>query len=391
MVKFLHKQLDKYRDYFEAGGRLERFYPIFEATDTILFSTNEVTKSGPHIRDSIDTKRVMILVVISLLPLYMFGAINVGYQNAIASMVERTLFGNFWFGFNQILPIIAVTFISGAFWELLFAVVRKHPVSEGFLVTCALIPLTLPPEIPLWQVSIATSFGIVIGKEIFGGVGMNIFNPALMARVFIFFTYPTKISGDKVWVVGPDGYTGATALAVPASELNKDAVTLLNGITQFDFSWWNLFWGYVPGSIGETNKFLIILGALLLLFIRIINWRVVVGAVIGLVSMAVITNIFAPFSSNSMFSIPPHYHLVMGSFLFGTVFMATEPVTGCHTNQGRLIYGILFGALTVIIRSINPAYPEGVMLSILFVNAFAALIDWFVVQANIKKRKARFA
>tara|TARA_B100001123_G_C15305162_1_gene1022411 strand:+ start:388 stop:1563 length:1176 start_codon:yes stop_codon:yes gene_type:complete len=391
MVKFLHKQLDKYRDYFEAGGRLERFYPIFEATDTILFSTNEVTKSGPHIRDSIDTKRVMILVVISLLPLYMFGAINVGYQNTIASMVERTLFGNFWFGFNQILPIIAVTFISGAFWELLFAVVRKHPVSEGFLVTCALIPLTLPPEIPLWQVSIATSFGIVIGKEIFGGVGMNIFNPALMARVFIFFTYPTKISGDKVWVVGPDGYTGATALAVPASELNKDAVTLLNGITQFDFSWWNLFWGFIPGSIGETNKFLIILGALLLLFIRIINWRVVVGAVIGLVSMAVITNIFAPFSSNSMFSIPPHYHLVMGSFLFGTVFMATEPVTGCHTNQGRLIYGILFGALTVIIRSINPAYPEGVMLSILFVNAFAALIDWFVVQANIKKRKARFA
>ena len=391
MVKFLHKQLDKYRYHFEPGGKLEKFHTIFEATDTILFSTDEVTKSGPHIKDSIDTKRIMILVVIALLPLYIFGAINVGYQNAMASMVERTLFGNFWYGFNQILPIIAVTFISGAFWELLFAVVRKHPVSEGFLVTCALIPLTLPPEIPLWQVSIATSFGIVIGKEIFGGVGMNIFNPALMARVFIFFTYPTKISGDKVWLVGPDGYTGATALAVPASELNQDAVTLLNGVIQFDFSWWNLFWGYVPGSIGETNKFLIILGALFLLFIRIINWRVVIGAMIGLVSMAIITNLFAPFSSNSMFSIPPHYHLVMGSFLFGTVFMAKEPVTGCHTNQGRWIYGILFGALTVIIRSINPAYPEGVMLSILFVNAFAALIDWFVVQGNIKRRKARYA
>ena len=391
MVKFLHKQLDKYRYHFEPGGKLEKFHTIFEATDTILFSTDEVTKSGPHIKDSIDTKRIMILVVIALLPLYIFGAINVGYQNAMASMVESTLFGNFWYGFNQILPIIAVTFISGAFWELLFAVVRKHPVSEGFLVTCALIPLTLPPEIPLWQVSIATSFGIVIGKEIFGGVGMNIFNPALMARVFIFFTYPTRISGDKVWLVGPDGYTGATALAVPASELNQDAVTLLNGVIQFDFSWWNLFWGYVPGSIGETNKFLIILGALFLLFIRIINWRVVIGAMIGLVSMAIITNLFAPFSSNSMFSIPPHYHLVMGSFLFGTVFMATEPVTGCHTNQGRWIYGILFGALTVIIRSINPAYPEGVMLSILFVNAFAALIDWFVVQGNIKRRKARYA
>ena len=391
MVNFLHKQLDKYRYHFEPGGKLEKFHAIFEATDTILFSTDEVTKSGPHIKDSIDTKRVMILVVVALLPLYIFGAINVGYQNAMANAVERSLFSNFWFGFNQILPIIAVTFISGAFWEILFAISRKHPISEGFLVTCALIPLTLPPEIPLWQVSIATSFGIVIGKEIFGGVGMNIFNPALMARVFIFFTYPTRISGDKVWLVGPDGYTGATALAVPASELNQDAVTLLNEVIQFDFSWWNLFWGYVPGSIGETNKFLIILGALFLLFIRIINWRVVIGAVIGLVSMAIITNLFAPFSSNSMFSIPPHYHLVMGSFLFGTVFMATEPVTGCHTNQGRWIYGILFGALTVIIRSINPAYPEGVMLSILFVNAFAALIDWFVVQGNIKRRKARYA
>ena len=391
MIKLIQKQFDKYRDHFETGGRFESLYPLFEATDTILFSTNEVTKSGPHIRDSIDTKRVMILVVISLLPLYIFGAINVGYQNAMATAVERSLFSNFWFGFNQILPIIAVTFISGAFWEILFVIIRKHPISEGFLVTCALIPLTLPPEIPLWQVSIATSFGIVIGKEIFGGVGMNIFNPALMARVFIFFTYPTRISGDKVWLVGPDGYTGATALAVPASELNQDALTLLNGVTQFDFSWWNLFWGFVPGSIGETNKFLIILGALFLLFIKIINWRIVVGAVIGLVSMAIITNLFAPFSSNSMFSFPPHYHLVMGSFLFGTVFMATEPVTGCHTNQGRWIYGILFGALTVIIRSINPAYPEGVMLSILFVNAFAALIDWFVVQGNIKRRKARYA
>ena len=391
MFSFLLKILDKYRDKFEKDGPLESLHPVYEATDTILFSTDEVTQSGPHIRDSIDTKRVMILVVISLLPLYIFGSINIGYQNAMASMVERTGFENFWFGLNQILPIIAVTFASGAFWELLFAIVRKHPVSEGFLVTCALIPLTMPPAIPLWQIVIATSFGIVIGKEIFGGVGMNIFNPALMARVFIFFTYPTKISGDKVWVAGPDGFSGATALAVPASELNQNAVSLLSNITQFDFSWWNLFWGWVPGSIGETNKFLIILGALFLAYIKIINWRVIIGAIIGLVSTALLTNIFSPFSTNSMLTIPPHYHLVMGSFLFGSVFMATEPVTGCHTNQGRWVYGILFGFLTVIIRTINPAYPEGVMLSILFVNAFAALIDWFIIQSNIKRRKARYA
>lgn len=391
MLKFLYNTLNKAKPHFEKGGKFERLYPVFEATDTILFSTDEITESGPHIRDSIDTKRIMILVVISLLPLYVFGALNVGFQNALALGIERTGWQNFWVGFGNILPIIAVTFASGAFWELLFAVVRKHPVSEGFLVTCALIPLTMPPNIPLWQIAIATSFGIVIGKEIFGGVGMNIFNPALMARVFIFFTYPTKISGDKVWVAGPDGYSGATALAVPASELNQQATQLLENVTQFDFSWWNLFWGWVPGSIGETNKFMILLAAIFLIYIKIINWRIVAGAVIGLVSTAVLTNLFSPFSTNTMFTIPPHYHLVMGSFLFGTVFMATEPVTGCHTNQGRWIYGIIFGALTVIIRSVNPAYPEGVMLSILFVNAFAALIDWFVIQSNVKRRAARHA
>ena len=391
MLKFLQNILDKSKHHFEKGGKFESLYPVFEATDTILFSTNEVTESGPHIRDSIDTKRIMILVVISLIPLYIFGAANVGYQNAVAFELERSTWQNFWIGFGKIIPIIAVTFASGAFWELLFAIVRKHPVSEGFLVTCALIPLTMPPGIPLWQIAIATSFGIVIGKEIFGGVGMNIFNPALMARVFIFFTYPTKISGDKVWIAGPDGYSGATALAVPASEQGQNAVSLLQNVGQFDFSWWNLFWGWVPGSIGETSKILILLSAFFLMYVKIINFRVIFGAVIGLVATAILTNLFSPLSTNTMFSIPPHFHLVMGSFLFGTIFMATEPVTGCHTNQGRWIYGIIFGSLTVIIRSINPAYPEGVMLSILFVNAFAALIDWFVIQSNIKRRAARHA
>jgi len=391
MIKFLRKILDANAHRFENNGVLEKLYPLYEATDTILFSTDEVTKSGPHIRDSIDIKRVMILVVIALIPLYIFGAMNVGVQNGIAMGVERTNWEQFWFGFDKIIPIILVAFITGAFWEILFAVVRKHPISEGFLVTCALIPLVMPASIPLWQVSIATSFGIVIGKEIFGGVGMNIFNPALVARAFLFFTYPGRISGDKVWVIGPDGYSGATALSVPAAEVNQHAVSLLNGVTQFDYSWWNMLVGWIPGSIGETSKLLIIMGAIFLAITKIANWRVMAGSLIGLGVTAYLTNLMAPFSSNTMLSLPAHYHLVMGGFLFGMAFMATEPVTGCHTNQGRWVYGILFGMLTVIVRAINPAYPEGTMLAILLLNAFASLIDWFVIQSNIKRRLARYA
>ena len=391
MIKFLRKILDANAHRFENNGVLEKLYPLYEAADTILFSTGEVTKSGPHIRDSIDIKRVMILVVIALIPLYIFGAMNVGVQNGIAMGVERTNWEQFWFGFDKIIPIILVAFITGAFWEILFAVVRKHPISEGFLVTCALIPLVMPASIPLWQVSIATSFGIVIGKEIFGGVGMNIFNPALVARAFLFFTYPGRISGDKVWVIGPDGYSGATALAVPAAEVNQHAVSLLNGVTQFDYSWWNMLVGWIPGSIGETSKLLIIMGAIFLAITKIANWRVMAGSLIGLGVTAYLSNLMAPFSSNTMLSLPAHYHLVMGGFLFGMAFMATEPVTGCHTNQGRWVYGILFGMLTVIVRAINPAYPEGTMLAILLLNAFAPLIDWFVIQSNIKRRLARYA
>lgn len=391
MIKFLRKILDANAHRFENNGVLEKLYPLYEAADTILFSTGEVTKSGPHIRDSIDIKRVMILVVIALIPLYIFGAMNVGVQNGIAMGVERTNWEQFWYGFDKIIPIIIIAFITGAFWEILFAVVRRHPISEGFLVTCALIPLVMPASIPLWQVSIATSFGIVIGKEIFGGVGMNIFNPALVARAFLFFTYPGRISGDKVWVIGPDGYSGATALAVPAAEVNQHAVSLLNGVTQFDYSWWNMLVGWIPGSIGETSKLLIIMGAIFLAIIKIANWRVMAGSLIGLGVTAYLSNLMAPFSSNTMLSLPAHYHLVMGGFLFGMAFMATEPVTGCHTNQGRWVYGILFGMLTVIVRAINPAYPEGTMLAILLLNAFAPLIDWFVIQSNIKRRVARHA
>ena len=389
-MKFLRKILDNLEPKFTKGGPLEKFHAVYNATDTILFSTDDKTESGPHIRDSIDNKRIMILVVVALLPCYIFGAINIGYQSSQFSGIERSVWENFWLGFGVILPILITAFATGAFWEVLFAVIRKHPISEGFLVTCALIPLLMPPTIPLWQVAAATTFGVVIGKEIFGGVGMNIFNPALVARAFIFFAYPSQISGDKVWLK-VDGVSGATALAVPTAVENGNAVDLLTKITQFDYSWSNMFWGYIPGSIGETNKFLIIIGLLFLIITKIANWRVIVGALIGLFGTATLTNIMAPLSSNTMLTLPPHYHLVMGGFLFGLAFMATEPVTGAHTDKGRWIFGILFGALTVIIRSINPAYPEGTMLAILLMNAFAPLIDYYVVQGNIKRRMARYA
>jgi len=389
-MKFLRKILDNLEPKFLKDGPLEKLFPIYEATDTILFSTSEKTESGPHIRDSVDNKRIMILVVVALLPCYIFGAINIGFQTAQISGTVQSAWENFIIGMGVVLPVLAMTFAVGGFWEVLFAVVRKHPISEGFLVTCALIPLVMPPTIPLWQVAIATTFGIVIGKEIFGGVGMNIFNPALVARAFIFFAYPSQISGDKVWLHA-DGVSGATALAVPAAVENGNAVDLLMNITQFNYSWSNMFWGYIPGSIGETNKLLIILGVLFLVFTKIANWRIIAGALIGLLSTATLTNIMAPLSSNTMLTLPPHYHLVMGGFLFGMAFMATEPVTGAHTDKGRWIYGILIGALTVIIRSINPAYPEGTMLAILLMNAFAPLIDYYVVQGKIKRRMARYA
>tara|TARA_B110000438_G_scaffold27843_1_gene26788 strand:- start:8210 stop:9385 length:1176 start_codon:yes stop_codon:yes gene_type:complete len=390
-MNWLLKFLLKVKPNFEEGQKLHWLYPVYEATETILFSTDEKTSTAPHIRDSIDIKRVMILVVVTLIPCYIFGAINVGYQNAQAMGIVRSWLENLFYGGKVIIPIIAVTFIIGGFWELLFSIVRKHEISEGFLVTCALIPLTMPPSIPLWQLAIATTFGIVIGKEIFGGVGMNIFNPALTARAFIFFSYPSKISGDVVWLIGPDGYSGATALSVPASTKNADAVALLDGVTQFDYSWMNLVMGWIPGSIGETNKIIILIAAIALMIMRLISWRVILGAVSGLFAMSYIGMLIAPYSDNSMLSIPPHYHLVMGSFAFGITFMATEPVTGSHTDTGRLIYGFLIGVLTVIIRSINPAYPEGVMLAILLMNAFASLIDYFVVRANISNRMARYA
>jgi Na+-transporting NADH:ubiquinone oxidoreductase subunit B len=337
-----------------------------------------------------DIKRTMFFVVIALIPCYIFGAYNIGYLNSLALDIERSLLANTLFGLTYVLPILIITFIAGAICELTFAIIRKHEVNEGFLVSCALIPLTMPPDVPLWQVFMGTSFGIIIGKEIFGGVGTNVFNPALTARAFMYFAFPTKISGDKVWAVGPDGYSGATALAIPANPVEYDtASNLFASSTQFDFSLMNMFWGLIPGSIGETNKLLIIGGALFLIYCGIASWRIIASSIIGLVFTAFLFNLLSGFSTNAMLTITPLQHLLIGSFLFGTVFMATEPVTSSHTNTGRWIYGFLIGVLTVIIRSINPAYPEGVMLAILIMNMFAPLIDYYVIQSNIKMRLAR--
>jgi len=391
-MNFLRKIFEETGKFVEKGRPFSWAYPVWEAADTIFFSTNKQTSKGPHIRDNMDIKRTMFFVVIALIPCYLFGAYNIGYLNALAMDIDRGLLANTIFGFGYVLPILIATFVAGAICELTFAIIRKHEVNEGFLVSCALIPLTMPPDVPLWQVFIGTSFGIIIGKEIFGGVGTNIFNPALTARAFMYFAFPTKISGDKVWAVGPDGYSGATALAIPANPVEYDtASNLFAASTQFDFSLMNMFWGLIPGSIGETNKLLILVGAFFLIYCGIASWRIIVSSVLGLVFTAFIFNLLSGFSTNAMLTITPLQHLLIGNFLFGTVFMATEPVTSSHTNTGRWIYGFLIGVLTVIIRSINPAYPEGVMLAILIMNMFAPLIDYYVVQSNIKMRLARNA
>jgi len=402
-MNFLKNILKQSGKLFEEGKPLSWAYPVWEATDTILFSTDKQTSSGPHVRDNMDIKRVMFSVVIALIPCYLFGAYNIGYLNALATDVSRSLIDNFIFGMSYVLPVLIVTFVSGAICELSFAIIRKHEVNEGFLVTCALIPLTMPPDVPLWQVFIGTAFGIIIGKEIFGGVGTNIFNPALTARAFMYFAFPTKMSGDKIWAVGPDGYTGATALAIPANPTEADianlssngldvtASNLLNQSTQFDFSLWNMFWGLIPGSIGETNKLIILIGAAFLIYIGIASWRTMLASVIGLVLTASIFNLLSGYSTNAMLTITPLEHLLIGSFLFGVVFMATEPVTSAHTEKGKWIYGFMIGVLTVLIRSINPAYPEGVMLAILIMNMFGPLIDYYVVKSNINMRISRSA
>jgi Na+-transporting NADH:ubiquinone oxidoreductase subunit B len=307
-MKFLRNIYKKVHPHFINNGKFARFFPIFEMIDTITFWTDEQTKSGPHIRDSLDLKRTMIIVVIALIPTTIFGIINTGYQQALAMGISQSWLENFVMGFKVFLPVLVVSYATGAVWEILFPIIRKREIDEGFLVTGWLIPLILPPTIPLWQVVVATSFGMVIGKMIFGGTGMNIFNPALVTRAFLFFAYPGNISGDEVWVKAADGFSGATPLAVPAVQTSGDAVALLNGFQQFDYSWLNMFIGWIPGSVGETSALAILIGAVILIYTKIGSWRIIIGSIIGLVITAFVTNYFAGYSTNTMLTLPPHYH-----------------------------------------------------------------------------------
>ncbi|TKD44313.1 NADH:ubiquinone reductase (Na(+)-transporting) subunit B [Azotobacter chroococcum] len=395
--------LDKIEHNFEKGGKLEKWYALYEAVDTFLYRPASVTKTTAHVRDGIDLKRMMILVWLCTFPAMFFGMWNTGYQanlifakspellaaqdgwrfaltGALAGFDPNSLWDCFVQGAAYFLPIYAVTFIVGGFWEVLFASVRKHEVNEGFFVTSVLFSLILPPSIPLWQVALGISFGVVIGKEVFGGTGKNFLNPALVGRAFLFFAYPAQLSGDGVWTA-VDGYAGATALSLAAAGGIESVVAA-------GASWMDAFLGTVHGSIGETSTLAIFIGGAVLLMTKIAAWRIVAGVMVGMVVLSTLFNLIGS-DTNPMFAMPWYWHLVVGGFAFGMLFMATDPVSASMTNTGKWAFGILIGLMVVLIRVVNPAFPEGMMLAILFGNLCAPLIDHFVVQANIKRRLAR--
>ena len=372
-MNFLRNYLDKQKPKFEKGGKLEKFHSVFTGFESFLFVPNTTTSSGAHIRDAVDLKRTMIIVVLALIPALLFGIYNVGYQhfNAVGGLADTTFFQLFFYGLWKVLPMIIVSYVVGLGIEFAVAKMKGHEINEGFLVSGLLIPMIMPVEAPLWMVALSTAFAVIIGKEIFGGTGMNIWNPALLARAFFFFSYPSMISGDKVWIAGDtaDAISQATPLAQMA---------LGQPLT---YSTADMFWGFIPGSVGETSAFCILIGAVILLLTNVASWRTMISVFVGGYLMALI---FQPISG-----VEAYQQLLMGGFAFGAVFMATDPVTSAQTNTGKYVYGLLIGAMAVIIRCINPGYPEGMMLAILLMNTFAPLIDWFVVQANIKRRLKR--
>ena len=370
----LRKLLDSIEKTILSNDKLKKFHPLHDALDTFLYSKNTQTLHAPYVRDSIDLKRTMIIVVLALLPSFIFGTYNVGYQSP--EMSSSSFLECFIFGLYRVLPMYLVVFAVGGLFEGLFAVIRKHEINEGFLVTGFLIPLTMPPTVPLWMLAIATIFGVVIGKEIFGGTGYNIFNPALTARAFLFFAYPSKMSGNIPWIYPADGLSKATPLLETSSNL------------ELSYSWSNMFFGFVPGSLGETSTLAILIGAFVLIITKIGSWRTMVATTLGMVLTSMLLNQIGKIEGTGpMLDIKPMYHFVMGSFAFGMVFMATDPVSSAQTNIGKWYYGFLIGFMVVIIRCINPAYPEGMMLAILFANAFAPLFDYNVIQKHIKKRQ----
>lgn len=396
-MKFIENILQNHHEKFEKGGKWHRYWPAFEALDTILLWTNSRTRTAPHVRDSLDLKRYMMIVIAALIPATLFGIYNIGYQHYMALGQDPMLIESFLFGLMKFMPIVIVSYAVGGLWEVLFSIIRKHEVNEGFLVTGILFPLTLPATIPLWQVAMGISFGVVIGKEVFGGTGMNVLNPALTARAFVFFAYPARISGDQVWTAIDtakdkviDTFSGATPLLVASTTpAGGNAVEAISNVTYGDFSLLNMFLGFIPGSIGETSALAALIGALILIITGVGSWRIIVSVFAGGYAMAVLMNVLAGPSSTGMFTLPPHFHLVMGGFAFGAVFMATDPVSAAQTNLGKYIYGFLIGVLALLVRTLNPAYPEGMMLAILFMNVFSPLIDYYIVKGNMKRRLQR--
>jgi Na+-transporting NADH:ubiquinone oxidoreductase subunit B len=388
-MKFVRKQIDKVKPNFESGGKLHFLHSFFDAIETLLFVPNKVTNSGTHIRDAIDMKRTMIVVVLAMIPAFLFGIWNTGYQHSLA--IGSTM--EFWpivgYGLLKVLPIVVVVYGVGLGIEIIFAQIRKHEVNEGFFVSGFLIPLIVPVDVPLWMVALATAFAVIIGKEVFGGTGMNILNPALTARAFLFFAYPAFMSGDKVWIGGMikgegiiDGFSGATPMAQAAA----GSTQIVDGAGGA-ISAWDMFLGIMPGSIGETSTLAILIGAILLIITGVGSVRIMLSVLAGGVFMGLLLNAFAV---NPFMEMPWWQHLVMGGFAFGMVFMATDPVTAAQTASGKIIYGFLIGVMAILIRVLNPAFPEGMMLAILLMNVFAPLIDHYVVQANINKRMKRF-
>ncbi|MEE9460910.1 MAG: NADH:ubiquinone reductase (Na(+)-transporting) subunit B [Bacteroidales bacterium] len=384
----LRRFVDKIKPNFEKGGKFAALQSTFEAFETFLFVPNHVTQKGSHIRDAMDMKRTMIVVVLALVPAILLGMWNTGYQNALAIGLERAVLENFWFGFLKVFPIIVVSYVVGLGVEFLFAQIRHHEVSEGYLVSGILVPLVIPVDTPLWMVAVATVFAVIIGKEVFGGVGMNILNPALTARAFLFFAYPTFMSGDKVWINGlikgegiVDGFSGATALGQAAVNDPQILNTTGDPMTGMD-----MFLGLIPGSIGETSTLAILIGAAFLIFTGVGSWKIIFSVFAGGTVMGLILNAFG---GNALMEIPFWQHLMLGGFAFGAVFMATDPVSAAQTERGKWIYGFLIGILAIIIRVLNPAFPEGVMLAILLMNVFAPLIDHYVIESHIKKRLKR--
>lgn len=400
----LRRVLDDLEPHFKPGGKYETWYALFEAVDTIFYSPSKVTVAEPHVRDGIDLKRVMITVWIAAFFPMFYGMYNLGFQANMAIEAMGVASGGDWhegiislfaghnpaslwdnvvYGAAYYVPIYAVVFAVGGFWEVLFATKRGHEINEGFFVTSILFTLIVPPDIPLWQAALGITFGIVVGKEVFGGTGKNFLNPALTGRAFLYFAYAPNLSGDAVWTA-VDGYSGATALGQIAAE----GLPAIAANTGLELTWLNAFLGQMQGSIGETSTLAILLGGCLLLFTRIASWRVMLAMFIGMVATAIMFNVIGS-DTNPAFATPWYWHFVLGGFAFGMVFMATDPVSSSMTNTGKYIFGALIGFMTVLIRVVNPAYPEGVMLAILFANLFAPTIDYYVVKANVSRRRAR--